>query len=129
MARLTSPAPPSASASAVFKSPSKISTFCSQEFKTPLRMSSRPARGAALSLRPTLKEYAKRAIHGELVLARELGELDHVRRGAHRAAAYHFKNGRAHFYEGVGANMGETHGPLLSALKKKSRAIELAERP
>ena len=49
MARSGSPARASASASAIFKSPSKYRTFCSRSSSTPRRMSSSPPPGAPLA--------------------------------------------------------------------------------
>ena len=49
------------------------------------------AERAARSGRPTLEKHADRAPHGQLMLAREAGEFESVRRGARAVAAHQFE--------------------------------------
>ena len=92
MARSGSPARASASASAIFKSPSNIRTFCSRSSSTPRRMSSSPPPGAPLAaVAQPSRNTPNAPIHGQLVLAREAGEFEGVRRGARMVAAHQFE--------------------------------------
>ena len=84
---------------------------------------------AACSGRPTLEKHAERAKHGQIVLAREAGEFEGVRRGARPVAAHQFEHGRVHSSRRERADMGEVRDPRLHAVDERNRAIDLAERP
>ena len=84
---------------------------------------------AARSGRPTLQKHAERAPQGQVVLTREPGQLEGVRRGARGAATHQFEQGRVDFSHAERAGMGQVRDPCLHALDKRSRAIDLAERP
>ena len=62
---------------------------------------------AARSGRPTLKKRAERAKHGQLMLTRESGEFEGLRRGARVVSAHQFEQGRMHSCKGASADMGE----------------------
>ena len=116
MARSGSPARASASASAIFNSPSNNRTFCSRSSSTPRRMSSSPSPSAPLcSGRPALEKHAERAPHGQIMLAREAGEFECVRRGARVVATHQFEQGRVHSSIRERADMGEVRDPRLHA--------------
>ena len=51
---------------------------------------------AARSRRPTLEKHAERAPHDQVVLTREAGEFEGVRRGARVVATHQFEQGRVH---------------------------------
>ena len=66
---------------------------------------------------------------GQVVLAREAGEFEGVRRGARAVAAHQFEQGRVHSSSCERADMGEVRDPRLHAVDERNRAIDLAERP
>ena len=72
----------SASASAIFRAPSKIKRAARAANSTPRRMSSSPPPTAPVSGRPTLKKHAERVKHGKVMLTGEPGYLKGVRRAA-----------------------------------------------
>ena len=80
MARSASPARASASASAIFNSPSKNRTFCWRSCSTPRRMSlepvAKPCRVAAVA-KPSRND-AERSPQRQLMLTREASELQNA---------------------------------------------------
>ena len=77
-----SPARASASASAIFNSPSNTRTFCSRRRAAPWHMSwSPPAISPPRSSRTTLQKHSERVKHGQIVLSREADEFECVGRG------------------------------------------------
>ena len=97
MARSGSPARASASASAIFNSPSNIRTFCSRRSSAPRRMSSSPSAGAPVcdAAKPCEK-HPERAPHVQAVLPCEADEFECVLRGARVLAAHQFEHSRVH---------------------------------
>ena len=65
----------------------------------------------------------------QVMLAREAGEFEGVRRGARVVAAHQFEHGRVHPSQRERADMGEGRDPRLHAVDERNRAIDLAERP
>ena len=84
---------------------------------------------AAVRSRPTLEKHAERAKHGQVMLARETGEFEDVRRGARVVATHQFEESRVQSCKRERADMGEVRDPRLHAVDERNRAIDLAERP
>jgi hypothetical protein len=84
---------------------------------------------AARSGHPTLEKHAVRAKQGQVMLAREAGEFEGVRRGARCVATHQFEQSRLQSSNRERDDMGEVHDPRLHAVDKRNRAIDFAERP
>ena len=124
VARSTSPARASASASAILRSPSNR-TFCSRRSSAPRRMSSSPPLGAPLSAlaRPSRKSRV-RSPHRQIMLARESGEFEpRSARRARRSPRISSNTASVHSPVCVRADMGEARDPRLGVVERgKPRA-------
>ena len=130
MARSTSPARASASASAIFTSPSyKQNVLFAQQFDAATHVRQARRRRAAFSLRPTLEKHPPRAaITGDHARAR----VGRVRAAfvAQRVmvAAHQFEHGRVHsrIYPSVPTWVSAATPRLRVAIDERNRAIDLA---
>ena len=130
MARSGSPARASASASAIFKSPSKIRTFCSRRARRRgacprARSPSAPLAAVAQPSRNTPNARHK----GRSCSRARRASLEGVRRGARGSPRINSNMAACILPKGERADMGEVRDPRLHAVNERNRAIDLAERP
>jgi hypothetical protein len=100
-----------------------------QEFDAAAHVLEAVAGRLVLCLRPPLEEHRERSVHGQIMLAREPGELASVLRGASAVATYQFEHCQMMSSNRVGADMRDGCEPRLGAFEKGDRAIDFAEGP
>ena len=67
---------------------------------------------------------------GQIMLARESGEFDGIRRSAHDVATHQFEQGRlASLSHPLRTNMACARDPRLHAVDERNRSIDFAEGP
>ena len=76
-----------------------------------------------------MEEYAERAPHDQVVIAREVREFEGVRCGTRVLTTHQFEQGRVHSSKRERADMAEVRHSPLHAVDERNRAIDLTERP
>ncbi len=87
------------------------------------------ARRAALSPRQALEKDPVHPPEGQIMLTREPGEFDSVRRGPREVAAQEFEHGRVRLRVCVRADVRNACDPRLGVANDGGRTSDLAQRP
>ena len=111
-------------------SPSNTTAFCSRRLSAPRRMaSSSVGERAAVGGRPADEKLAERAEQGEIMIARDSGELGGARPGARTVAAHQREKGRERCAKRERGGVGEPAIRALIRSIERNRSTDFAESP